>query len=93
MFVGVSQIELFIPESGSLKSKRFVLNSIKTKIRNKFNVSVAEIGNNEKWQRSTLAVSTISNDRKITDSTIHKVIHFVESDFRVELVDYTIEIF
>ena len=93
MFVAVGQIEIFIPESGSLKSKRFVLNSIKTKIRNKFNVSIAEVENNDKWQRATLGVSTISNDRKLADSIINKVINFIENDFRVEVIDYSVEIF
>ena len=93
MFVAISQIELFIPESGSLKSKRFILNSIKTKIRNKFNVSVAEVENNDKWQRSTLGISTVTNERKLADSTINKVINFIENDYRVELIDYKIEIY
>ncbi len=93
MFVGVGQVELYIPESGSLKSKRFVLKSIKTKIRNKFNVSVAEIENNDKWQRSSLGIAVVSNDRKIVDSTLNQVINFIESDFRVEVIDRSIEIF
>ena len=80
MFVGVGQAELYIPDSGSLKSKRFILKSIKTKIRNKFNVSVAEIENNDKWQRSSLGFAVVSNDRKIIDSTLNKVINFIESD-------------
>lgn len=92
MFVGTSQIELFIPESGSLKSKRFVLKSIKTKIQNKFNVSIAEVGNNDKWQRATLGISTVSNDRKIVENTLNKILDFVENDYRVELVDYSNEI-
>ena len=93
MFVGVGQVELYIPESGSLKSKRFVLKSIKTKIRNKFNVSVAEVENNDKWQRSSLGVAVVSNERKIVDSTLNQVINFIESDFRVEVIDHSIEIF
>ncbi len=93
MFVGVGQVELFIPESGSLKSKRFVLKSIKTKIKNKFNVSVAEIENNDKWQRSSLGFAVVSNDRKIVDSTLNQVINMIESDFRVEVIDHSIEIF
>ena len=93
MFVGVGQAELYIPDSGSLKSKRFVLKSIKTKIRNKYNVSVAEIENNDKWQRSSLGFAVVSNDRKIIDSTLNKVINFIESDLRVEIIDHSIEIF
>ncbi|MFZ5518460.1 MAG: DUF503 domain-containing protein [Candidatus Zhuqueibacterota bacterium] len=92
MFVGICQIELFIPESESLKAKRFVLKSLKTKIQNKFNVSIAEVENNDKWQRSTLGVATVSNDKKIVDSTLNKIISFIENDFRVEVVDVSIEI-
>jgi len=93
MFVGVAQVELFIPESGSLKSKRFVLKSIKTKIRNKYNVSVAEIDNSDKWQRSSFGLAVVSNDRKIVDSTLNQVLNFIENDFRVEVLDHSIEIF
>ena len=93
MVVGVEQIELYIPESGSLKSKRFVLKSIKTKIQNKFNVSVAEIDYNDKWQRATLGVAIVSNDQKIVASTLHQILSFVETDVRVEVLDHKIEIF
>ena len=93
MFVGVAQVELFIPESGSLKSKRFVLKSIKTKIRNKFNVSVAEIDNNDKWQRSSIGLAVVSNDRKIIDNTLNEILNFIENDFRLEVIDHSIEIF
>ena len=92
MFVAISRIELFIPESGSLKSKRFVLKSLKTRIKNKFNVSIAEIENNDKWQRATLSVSTVANDRKLVDSIINKVINFIENDNRVEVIDHSLEI-
>lgn len=93
MFVGVGQVELYIPDSESLKSKRFVLKSLKTRIRNKFNVSVAEIENNDKWQRSSLGLAVVSNDRKIVDSTLNQVINFIMSDFRVEVIDHSREIF
>lgn len=93
MVIGVGQIELYIPESGSLKSKRFVLKSIKTKIRNKFNVSIAEVENNDKWQRATLGVAIVSNDKKIVDSTLNQIMHFIENDVRLEIVDHSIEIY
>ncbi len=93
MVVAVGQFELFIPESGSLKSKRFVLKSITAKIRNRFNVSVAEVDNNDKWQRATVGVAVVSNDKKIVDSTINKIGDFIRNDFRVELIDQMIEIY
>ena len=51
MIVGVLRIELYIPESGSLKSKRFAIKSIKDRLINRFNVSVAEVDNSDNGQR------------------------------------------
>ena len=93
MLVGICQLELFIPESGSLKSKRFVLKSLKTKIRNKFNVSVAEVGGNDKWQRTTLGIAAVSNERKLIDGMFSKIIDLIYMDGRVEVVDTFIDIY
>jgi uncharacterized protein len=93
MRIGVCQIELFIPESGSLKSKRFVLKSLKTRIRNKFNVSIAEVGGNDKWQRTTLGIAIVSNDQKIIDSTINQIFNLILSDGRVEMLNHQIDVY
>jgi len=93
MFIGILQIELFIPESNSLKAKRFVLKSLKTRIRNKFNVSVAEVGENEKWQRATLAFAVVTNERKMVDSVFTQIKNMILSDVRVELIDQHIDIY
>jgi uncharacterized protein YlxP (DUF503 family) len=93
MLTGVCQIDLFLPESDSLKAKRFVLKSIKTRLRNKFNVSVAETDHTEKWQRSVLAVAVVSNSQKIIDQTISGVLRLIEQDSRIEIVEHLREIF
>ena len=93
MFVGICQIELFIPESNSLKSKRFVLKSLKTRIRNKFNVSVAEVDGNDKWQRATLGIATVANDKKLIDGIINQILNIINSEIRVELIDHFIDIY
>ena len=93
MFVGIYQVELFIPESGSLKSKRFVVKSLKTRIRNKFNVSIAEVSGNDKWQRITLGIATVSNERKMIDSVFNRIKNLIISDVRVELIDQFIDIY
>lgn len=91
MFVGICQVELFIPESGSLKSKRFILKSLKTRLRNKFNVAVAEVGSNDKWQRAVIGMSTVSNDKKLIESTFNQVLNLISSDVRVEIIDHLVE--
>ncbi len=93
MFVACGQIELFIPESDSLKAKRFVLRSIKAKIRNKFNVSVAEVDYLDKWQRSIFGIAVVANDKKIAEAIIQKAIELIESDYRVEVTNFAIDIF
>lgn len=93
MLVGVCQIELFLPDSGSLKSKRFAVSSIKTRIRNKFNVSVSEVENNDKWQRITLGISMISNERKYIDMTMSEILKLIDGDGRMEIINHLTEVF
>lgn len=93
MTVGVLQLELFIPQSNSLKSKRQILKSLKDKIRNKFNTSVAEINSLDKWQRQTLAVACVNSDRRLINSIFSKIVDLVDAQHAVELIDYKIEIY
>jgi uncharacterized protein YlxP (DUF503 family) len=93
MMIGVCQVELLIPESSSLKSKRFILKSLKTRIRNKFNVSIAEIAENEKWQRTVLGMALVSNDRKMIDGVFNQIINLINSDLQVEMIDHFIDIY
>jgi uncharacterized protein YlxP (DUF503 family) len=60
MFIGVGRIELFIPASESLKDKRRVLKSISTVVRNKLNVTIAEVDHQELWQRAAFGVACVS---------------------------------
>ncbi len=93
MFIGVCTIELHIPDSGSLKTKRHSLKSIKDRIRSRFNVSVAEVDHNDLWQKSSLAVAAVSNDKSHLNQTLDHVVNLVRSVPEVHLLDYQIEIF
>ena len=93
MLVGVCRLEIFVPESSSLKSKRFVLNSIKKRIRNKFNVSVAEVENNDKWQRISLGISIVSNEQKFIDMNIEGILKLIENDGRMEILSHLVEVY
>ena len=87
MVVGTCTVGLHIPGSGSLKSKRFVLKSLKDRIRNKFNVSVAEVDHFDLWQRATIAVAVVSRDVKFADQVISNVLNLIESDTRINVID------
>ncbi|NIR47547.1 DUF503 domain-containing protein [candidate division KSB1 bacterium] len=93
MLVGVCRIDLFIPDSGSLKSKRTILKSIKQKIRNRFNVSVNEIEPNNKWQRMSLGISMVTNERKFIDMTMSEILKLINGDTRLELLNHIIEVY
>ncbi len=93
MNVGVCKIRLRLPENLSLKGKRRVLKSIITRVENKFNVSVAEVDDQDLWQLATLGICCVSNDKRYTNEVLSKVVDFiVNSRFEVEMLDYEIEI-
>ena len=93
MNVGVCKISLRLPENLSLKGKRQVLKSITTRVQNRFNVSVAEVDDHERWQLATIGICCVSNNNRHTNEVLSKVVNFVvNSRFEVEILDYEIEI-
>ena len=92
MIIGICICEIFIFNANSLKSKRSVVKSIIEKSKNRFNISIAEVGDNDKWQKSIIAFSTISNDQKIVERTIDKVINFFDSYSEIEIINIKREI-
>ncbi len=93
MNVGVCRLTLRLPENQSLKGKRRVVHSINARIRNKFNVSVAEVADNELWQLATIGFACVSNDSRHLDEVLSNIVSFIESTRGdVELVDCQTEI-
>ena len=92
MVVASSQVDLLFPESQSLKQKRYLLKSLIARIRGNFNVSIAEVGHNDLWQRSLLGVVIVSNDAGYAHTVLSKVVDYIEHDGRVHLLDYSFEI-
>jgi uncharacterized protein len=71
--VGVLTFELRLEQSHSLKDKRQVVKSLKDRLRSRFNVAVAEIGEQEMWQRAIVAAVTVSGDRKTAEEALQRV--------------------
>jgi uncharacterized protein YlxP (DUF503 family) len=92
MVVGICTIELHLPESGSLKSKRQILKRIKDRIRNRFNVSLAEVENNDLWQRTTLGVAVVANQGKFVNQVLSQVIEHLHKESGVVVLDYSMEL-
>ena len=93
MNVGVCRIKLRLPENLSLKGKRRVLKSITTRVKNRFNVSIAEVDDQNLWQLATLGICYVSNNSRLTNEVLSKVVDFVtEGRFDIDILDYEIEI-
>lgn len=80
MVIGVLELELGIPAADSLKAKRMVIRSLKDRIRRKFNVSVAEVADQDLWQAAVLAVVVVNSDRRFANQLLSQVVNFVEHD-------------
>ena len=94
MHVSVCQIELRLPENHSLKGKRQVIKSIITRLQNKFNISVAEVDNQDLWQLSTIGVACVSNHRRHAGEILSNVVKFIVQNYPdVELLSSEIETF
>ncbi|NPA53168.1 MAG: DUF503 domain-containing protein [Aquificae bacterium] len=81
MFIGSIVFDIYIPHSGSLKEKRMIIRSLKEKLKKKFNVSVSEVGDVEKWQTAQVAVVTVTPDKNQTEKVIQNIINFVETNY------------
>ena len=93
MCIGVLSLEIRLHAVHSLKEKRKLSNSIRQKIRNKFNVSVAEIDNMDDKTMLNLAISMVCNEQKRIDSTLSKALATVEAMTDQEIAGVNTEIF
>lgn len=91
MTLGLLQLHLRIPESQSLKGKRQVLLSLKARIRQRFNVSVSEVGDHDKWQAATLAVACVGTDSAGVNRQLNWVADLAREEAEAEVVDVQME--
>ena len=93
MVVGVCTLELEIPASQSLKDKRHVVKSLIARVRQSFNVSVAEVDSLDAWQNATIGIVCVSADRNYAQGLLDKVVDNIErSRLDAVIADYSIEI-
>ena len=94
MNIGVCKLELRLPENESLKGKRRVIQSIITRLQNKYNASVAEVDNQGLWQLATLGITCVSNNRRHANEMLSSMINFVAQNYPgVELLSSETEVF
>jgi len=93
MNVGVCKVRLRLPGNQSLKDKRRVVKSIIARVAGKFDVSIAEVDDNDRWQLATLGISYVSNDNRHANEVLSRIVDFIIGGrFEVEVLDVDIEI-
>ena len=93
MVIGLLTLELQIPESGSLKQKRQVIRSVVDKIRQRLNVSVAEVDHQDSWQLATLAIACVATDAAGAQQMMQSAVNLIETRrFDLVLLDYQTEL-
>jgi len=92
MIVGAAAVEIVVHGSQSLKAKRGVVRSIAQRLRNRFNVSVAEVGGQGTWQRATLGISAAGSDATQVRAVLDRTVEAVEAMHLAEVVGSDVEI-
>ena len=93
MVVGTLKVSLYIHNNRSLKEKRKIVKSIVAKVHKRFNVSVSEVGSNDKWQMVELGISSVANDKRFVNSSLDNILSYVDSLYLGEIIESDIEIF
>ena len=91
MTIGMLTLEILIAESHSLKDKRHVIQSMLKKMKNQFNVAVAEVENQDLLQRSTLAVVSVNSSQKELNRTLDYIVNWVEKEYEIEIIRFGVE--
>jgi uncharacterized protein YlxP (DUF503 family) len=92
MVVGVGVMQLMIHDASSLKSKRRVVKSILGKVRSKFDLSIAEVDDQDKWQRCSLGFAVVTNEAGYAHTMLQNIADYVEGLHLAEVTNYDIEI-
>ncbi len=86
MVVGALEVEFHVPRAQSLKDRRSVVKSLKDQLRGRFNVSVAEVDSTEKWQRATVGIAAVGDDRAYLNAVLTEVTEWLRQTRLVELI-------
>lgn len=92
MIVGLCTIELYIPDGHSLKAKRQILLSLKDRLRRKFNLSVAEVDEQDLWQKAVLGMACVANEGAYVNSVLDQALNLVRSVPVIEVLNHRIEL-
>lgn len=92
MVIGYGIIQLLIPESGSLKEKRRILNKIIRRAQNEFNISIAEIDDLDRHKSAKIGFAFVGNDSRFINGKVDHLLAFIDNLLVAEIVNSKIEI-
>lgn len=92
MIIGTAEIVIRVSWANSLKEKRMVARSILAKIKNKFNVSAAEVESMDEHKKLTIGIACVTNSTKKADEIINEVVNFIYDNTEGEVIDVFTEI-
>ena len=92
MLIVAAMITLVIPGNDSLKGKRRVVKSLIEKVRHKFDAAVAEVGDNDLWQKAKIGVALVGNDSQLLNTRLQQIMKFMENQHLVEIIDSQVEL-
>ena len=93
MTVGIARLTFFLPEAHSLKEKRMVLRRVKDRAQQKFNLAIAEVGDNDLWQRAVLGIAVVGSGRRFVETALDEVVRFLRAEAEVTNVEREIQTF
>ncbi len=93
MHIGTLTVVLYLHAAESLKDKRQVVKSLIETTRQKFNISIAEVDDLDKWRKATLGIAFVSNDKSYVNQVLDKVVNTLESNPAVEVGEVELELF
>jgi len=91
MTVGIARLTLFLPDARSLKEKRMVLRRVKDRAQRKFNLAIAEVGDNDLWQRAALGIAVVGSGRRFVESMLDEIVRFARAEAEVTNVEREIQ--
>lgn len=92
MIIAAARIILLIPDNDSLKGKRKVVKSLVEKVRHKFDAAVAEVGDNDLWQKAQIGVALVGNDSQLLSTRLDQIMKFMENQHLAEIIDSQVEL-
>ncbi len=92
MIIAAALITLMIPENASLKGKRRVVKSLIEKVRHKFDAAIAEVGDNDLWQKAKIGVALVGNDAHLLEARLQNIMTYMENQHLAEIIDSQVEL-